>query len=182
MPPKVTKRTNRKTRVPRKVVDVSRLATGTAQAGNDPRYWVCAGTVGAVSDDGEFITKGETARGARAAERKGIIVDVRLEPLGRSISVRYHGIGAGRAGCLLVPVMPGDDVVVLITDGDLNSASICALLTGANATAQIPEDWANDRVLFDLSVPFHVRAPAISLESSHLKLNGRRVGNSGEPI
>lgn len=172
----------RPTRVKSTTVDMSRLASAVAAPGVDTRYWISAGTVGAISDDGDFVTKGETARASRAAERESVLVDVRLEPLGRSITVRYHGIACGRAGNLLVPVMPGDEVVVLITDGDLNSASICAILAGNNKTARIPFDWANDRVLFDLSVPFHVRAPAILMESAHLKLNGRRVNTSQDGI
>jgi len=165
----------------RRSLDIQRFANAL-RGEIDTRFWVGAGTVGVQGEDGTFVTSGDAATYARSAEQESVLVDVRLEPLGKVITARYHGIMVGRAGSALAPIMPGDAVLVLFPEGQLQSGDIVAFLTGNNATAPIPDDWANDRVLFDLSVPFHVRAPAIKLESNNLILNGRRVNGSREPI
>lgn len=166
----------------RKRPDVQRVARALAMPGIDPRIWATGGTVGVLNDSGEFVTSGKFGRLARAASPNGVIISVRLDSYGIVIPARYHGMAVGRAGAALFPIMPGDEVLVVITDGNLRSAQITALPAGSNATAQIPSDWNNDRVLFDLSVPFQVRAPAIDLNSANMRINGRRVGSSEEPI
>ena len=174
--------TRRRRRPIRRSIDLQRLAEGLKTDGIDTRVWVESGTVGVQLPSGEFVTSGQESAYARSAEEESLLVDVRLEPLDRIITARYHGLSCGRAGSGLFPIMPGDEVLVLFPGGSMKSGEIVAFLTGNNATAPVPKDWHNDRVLFDLSVPFHVRAPSIKLESSNLTLNGRRVNGSKEPI
>lgn len=175
----------------RRKPDVKKLSGALASRGIDTRFWLAAGTVGSVADNGTFVAQGEEAyigEGnderalAVATETDGIIVDVRLEPLGTIITARYHGISCGYYGAVLVPISPGDEVIVGIPDGDFNSPAITILAIAANEQAPIPSDWNNDRMLIEMRAAVEIRAPAISLESNALSLNGRRVGRSPEAI
>ena len=163
--------------------DVQRLAKALSGPGIDTRTWFAQGTVGVFTDRGEFVTSGELGRDAVACEADGVVVDVRLEPSGEFVTARYHGISAGRWAVVLAPIAPGDEVLVGIPDGDFNSPGIVVVAVAANATAPIPTDWANDRLLIEgLTVPVHIRGPSVSIESPNLLLNGRRVFRSPEPI
>jgi hypothetical protein len=136
-----------------------------------------------VNDAGEFVTTGELGRLSRNATKNGIVLDVRLDATGDVIAARYHGVASGRSGRILFPLQPGDEVLVVVTDGQLGSPQIAAMRYGLNATAAMDlGDWANDRVLFDLQVPLEVRAPAVSMDSPNLILNGRRVRRSQDPL
>lgn len=167
----------------KKTFDVQRIAKAIAGPGVDTRFWFSAGTVGVFTNQGEFVTSGVAARDAIAVEADGALVDVRLEPSGEFVSARYHGVRAGRWAVILAPLAPGDEVLVAIPDGDPNNAATSIVAVLANATAPIPSDWANDRLLIDgLVVPVHIRGPAVSIESPNLFLNGRRVARSSEPL
>ena len=167
----------------RRTPDVQKIARSLRGPGNDTRAWFSAGTVGVFSDRGEWLTEGEAARDAIAVERDGAVVDVRLEPSGEFVTARYHGVQAGRWAVILAPIAPGDEVLVAIPDGDLNSAAIAIVGVAANRTALIPADWNNDRLLIDgLAVPVHIRGAAVTIESPNLVLNGRRVARSTEPL
>lgn len=171
--------------------DVKKMAGALASRGIDTRYWLTAGTVGHVADNGAFVAKGaqayigtgnERRALAVATETDGIVVDVRIEPLGESITARYHGISCGYHGAVLVPISPGDEVIVGIPDGDLNSPSITILAIAANQQAPVPSDWNNDRMLIEMRTEVEIRAPAITLDSNILTLNGRIVNRASEAI
>lgn len=162
-------------------IDVERIAAGLRTPGIDPRTWLSAGTVGFEGADGVFHTSGELAANAFFVDTLGARVSVRLEPEDEIVTARVGWL-VGRAGRLLFPVRPGDEVVVAIPGGDFKSPACCVVGMLSNATASIPEDWNNDRVLFDLNVPFEVRAPAIKLESPALFVNGRKVNFGPEGL
>lgn len=164
--------------VPQKTIDVQRLARALSGPGNDTRVWMSQGTVGIVDLDGEFVTTPESVW----VDRLGVVVSVRLEPIGEVVTARYNGIACGRFGRMLIPVRPGDEVGVSIPDGDFNSPGITIVSIGSNATALNPKDWNNDRVLFDLNVPIEIRGPAIKINSPNLRLNGRPLVYSPEGV
>lgn len=164
--------------VGRPQVDVQKVAEALSTPGIDPRDWVKAGTVGVRQEDGTFVT---TDQEAVYADPLGAVVDVRLEPDEDIVTLRWSGVGCGRYGRILFPVRPGDEVICLFPDGDMNhpSASIVAVLS--NQTAQIPDDWANDRVLIDV-VKLEIRAGAIDISSPNLRIKGRPVSGGSDPI
>lgn len=160
-------------------MDPQKIARAIRGPGIDTRSWVVTGTVG-VSREGEAFDTSDAD--AVYTDRRGAVVDVRLEPSGAIITARWHGVSVGRFGSVVFPLRGGDEVVVVIPDGDPQSDAITILCAAANATARTPPDWNNDRVLWDLNVPFQIRAPAIALESGNFTINGRRVGYSGGQI
>lgn len=161
-------------------LDSTKLAKGLSGPGMDTRRYFSAGTIGSYDQtSGDFNT---TAPESVFVSERGVICSVRLEPTGEVISARVGWLGAGRFGSMLVPVRPGDEVLVSIPDGDLNHPSVAIVGLLSNETVKIPTDWNNDRVLFDLNVPFQVRAPAIDLDSPNLVLNGRGVRRSQEGL
>lgn len=160
-------------------IDVQRLARAVSGPGIDTRSWLHSGTVGVAGEGGEFRTDDPESV---YVDRLGAVVRVRLEPGGEIVTARYHGISCGRFGFILVPIRPGDEVLVAVPDGDFNSPSITVIALAANATAKIPGDWNNDRVLFDTNVPLEIRGPAIRVSSPNLVLNGRPVAFSPEGI
>lgn len=171
--------------------DVARVAEALSYPGIDPRTWLSAGTVGNRDDDGEFTTTGfadspgdgPQVPDSTYTDELGTVVDVRLEPAGDIITARWAGIGVGRFGRMLFPLRGGDEVIVLIPNGDRNSGAITVVAVLPNQTAQLPEDWNNDRVLFDLAVPFEIRAPTVKINgAAGLTLNGRPVVFSPESI
>lgn len=170
-------------------IDVQRLAQAVAGPGIDTRTWLVSGTVGSRDESGAFRTdvlveptSGPRVPEAAFADRRGLVVDVRLEPSGDFVTARYNGIGCGRFGKMLIPIRGGDEVLVAIPDGDMNSPAITIVAVASNQTAQIPADWNNDRVLFDLAVPLEIKGPAVSITSLNLQLNGRPVTFTGDGI
>lgn len=163
------------------VPDVARVAEAIKGPGIDTRRWLEAGTVGIQLEDGTFLTNGPAMLTAFFAGPKGLVVSVRLEPTDIIVQARVAWQG-GRAGSVLFPVRAGDEVVVAIPGGDLKSPDIAVVGSLTNMTAPIPTDWNNDRVLWELAVPFQVRAPAVSIESPNLLLNGRKVSPSPEDL
>ncbi len=175
----------------RRKPDIKKMAEALSSKGIDTRYWLAIGTVGHVADNGAFVAGGEDAfigEGndrralAVATETDGIIVDVRIEPIGQNITARYHGIACGFYGNVLVPISPGDEVIIGIPDGDFNSPGITVLGISANQLAPIPSDWNNDRMLIEMRAPVEIRAPAIEIDSNLLTLNGRLVNRAPEAI
>ena len=165
--------------VGRPQVDVQRLAAALAGPNNDTRTWLIEGTVGVVDDRGTFKT--DDPEGV-FAERDGCVVSVQIEPSGFMITANWNGISCGRYGFMLFPIRVGDDVLVAVPDGDFNASGIEVVKILSNRTAQIPADWNNDRVLFDLNVPMEIRGPAVRITSGNLVLNGRKVNASPEDI
>ena len=162
--------------------DVARIGKGLAGP-TDPRRWCAIGTVGFFDADGRFVDDDTDA--AFAGTKIGSVVDVRLEPDGDLVTARWSGAGMGEFGSILWPIKPGDLVAVLIPGGSINSPgiSIVGLLGNvADASADVPDDWNNDRVLLRLRVPFELSAPAVEIRSGTLKLNGRAVLAGAESI
>jgi len=155
--------------------DMARIGKALASRGLDTRFWISSGTVGVLGDSGTFSVDDQQAVYPVPG---GVLIDVRLEPCEQYVTARYHGVSAGRFGHILVPVFQGDEVLVLVPDGDLRHPAITALLLGSNIGAPISADWGNDptpRVLFDLNVPLEIRAPGVTITSAGLMLNGRMV-------
>lgn len=173
------RRKNRK--APVAGIDMQRVARAVAGPGIDTRTWITVCTVGVVDDNGEFSTvaptSGPRSSEAVAVQRQGAIVSVRIEATGEIVNARYNGIAVGRFGSMLVPLRPGDEVLVAFPDGNQRSAGASVLGLLSNQTARIPADWANERVLFVLNVPFEIRAPTITLQAAGgMTINGRPVG------
>src|SRR5688572_28896304 len=160
-------------------VDLQRVARAMSGPGIDTRVWKVSGTVGVVTDDGEFDT---TDPEAVYVDALGAVVSVRVEPSGELLTARWNGISCGRFGFVLFPIKPGAEVSVDVPAGDFNHPGITITGLASNSTAQIPTDWNNDGFLFSLNCPFEVRAPAIRMSSSNLVLNGRNVTRSPEDI
>lgn len=187
--PRGSRRLSARGGIGRPPIDVQRLARAISGPGVDTRTWVSAGTVGLVNPQGEFVTdsfvtdnQGNKVAEAVYVDRLGAVVSVRLEPINEVVNARYNGIACGRMGFMLVPIRGGDEVLVSVPDGDLNSPAIAILAILSNQTAQIPQDWNNDRVLFSLNVPLEIRAPAVKISSVGLTLNGRVVAGGTEGI
>lgn len=162
-------------------IDVEKLRVALRGPGQDTRTWFENGTVGSYDPNtGAFVTTGNDE--CVFASTLGLVAAVRLEPLGEVVAARVGSLGAGRAGVVLFPIRPGDEVLVAIPGGALASAGLAIVGMLSNATARIPDDWNNDRLLFELNVPLQVRAPAINLDSPNLVLNGRGVARAGEGL
>lgn len=162
-------------------LDVQRVAKAI---GANEKSFVESGTVGVDEDDGTFNVKDPQAI---AVDALGALVRVRLEPSGKFVTARYSGLCCGRAGAILVPVRPGDEVVVLVPNGDYNASGVKIISFEANATAQIPtpasgRPWANDRALLFFRVPLEISALAVDIQSPNLMLNGRAVLRGPESI
>lgn len=159
--------------------DIQRLANAISGPGIDTNRWIASGTVGVIDDDGNFST---TDPEAVYVDELGAVVDVRIEPSGEAVPARYNGIAVGRFGSMLIPLRGGDEVLVVIPDGDLNHPGVAIVGFQSNETAKIPTNWNNDRVLFQLAVPFEINGPAVRINSANLVLNGRPVVRSPEGI
>jgi hypothetical protein len=160
-------------------IDVQRLARAIAGPGIDTRTWVTAGTVGVKDDRGRFVTNDPEAV---YVDNFGAVASVQVEPDGQMVTARWNGVACGRFGFFLFPLRAGDEVTVLIPDGDYNSDAISIVDVHSNQTAQIPTDWNNDRVLLSLNVPLEIEGPAIRIRSPNLDLNRRKVTFSSEGI
>lgn len=171
--------TRRRGGVGRPSIDIAKLAEALATPGIDVRSWIATGTVGVRLEDGTFVTDDPEAI---YADRLGAVVDVRIEPDEEIVTFRWSGLGCGRYGFMLYPLRPGDEVACFFPGGDRNHAGAAIFAVQSNQTAQIPSDWNNDRVLFDLNVPLEIRGPAVRITSPNLVLNGRGVSRTPEGI
>lgn len=175
----IENKTRRRPRAhPRQAIDVQRIAEALKGKGIDTRTWLKSATVGVWTDGGQFVT---TDPDGIYADRLGAVVDVRIEPEGLYGTARWNGVGVGQFGSILYPIRPGEEVVVGIPDGELGS-DLIILASQSNRVAQIPADWQNDRVLFDMRVPFEIRGPNVFITSPILSLNGRLVNRGADPI
>lgn len=153
--------------------DVQRLARALKSKGIDPRTWFSSGTVGILTEEGAFDTDSEDAIWI---DELGCRVSVRLEPSEEMVTARWAGLSCGAFGRILLPIFPGDEVVVGIPDGDYNHSGVSILSLHSNWVDRIPENWANDRVLIDVNQVLEIRAAGVDINSANLFLNGRRVG------
>jgi hypothetical protein len=160
-------------------IDVHRAGKALAQPGIDTRFWIGQGTVGFFDDAGEFQAEDPEAIWCDA---DGCLVSFRLDATGDFGVARWDGVSCGRYGFFLFPIRPGDEIIVAFPNGTLNDASNHIIALKSNRTAQIPDDWNNDRVLLDMNVPMEIRGPYIDISSSNLILNGRIVYRTPEGI
>jgi hypothetical protein len=147
----------------RRTLDTARIAEAVKAKGIDLRFWSSHGTVGTVGEDGVFDP---TDPHAVIVAPEGLLCDVLLEPLNLPITARYAGMG-GRSCVVMAPIRPGDEVLVVIPDGDLaNHLAIVAVLN--NDEHRIPIDptdrkpvFRNDRLsIYAVDVPIEVRNAA----------------------
>lgn len=168
-------------------IDVQRLGRALAGPGLDTRMWVSAGTVGLLRDnketgESEFFIPiiAEEVQKTHFTDAEGCIITVRLEPSEAIVNARWNGLSCGAFGSMLFPLKPGDEVLVLIPDGDISSPSVCIIACQSNAWAPLrSDDWDNDRVLFDFRLPVEIRGNSIQIKSGNLRLNGRLVRQGG---
>ena len=125
-----------------------RLSKGLAQPGMDDRYWVSYGTVGVMSEDGEFDP---TDPHAIYNGPEGVEVEVLLEPLGIPCVCVYAGIYGGRKCTIFAPIKAGDRVLVGLPGGDPSAVPvIIAVLHNAEDVVPLGEDrkpvFRNDRL------------------------------------
>ena len=99
----------------RRAWDTQRLAKALTMPGIDPRHWVSYGTVGVMSDEGDFDPDNQHAV---YVGPEGVEVDVLLEPLDLMVTAHYSGIQGGCHATITTPIKPGDRVLVVLPDGD----------------------------------------------------------------
>lgn len=139
--------------------DVKRLGRALAAQGIDLRHWVSYGTVASVS--GEDGTANYTDANAIVISPAGIDVDVILEPSKYPVTCRY-GIQAGQV-FIGTPIHPGDQVVVMIPDGDVSMIpEIVKIIPGSSDPIPVGDDgmpiFKNDAALvFAKGVPIDLR-------------------------
>lgn len=160
-------------------LNIARLARALVSPEMDSRSWLESGTIGLLGDDDELDVESPESI---YVDPFGAIVSVRLEPSGRMVTARYNGLGCGQFGSILVPISPGDEVLVGIPNGNYNSPGVQILGLCANATTRIPSDWNNDHVRLTSNLDVQIEAASIRLDAMHLFLNGRRVNPTSEDI
>lgn len=143
-------------------LDVGRAAVALRRAGIDPRHWVSYGTVCALREDGTTDFSDASAVYVAPA---GVSVDVLLMPANQHVTARYSGVQGGSAGTLFTPIKPGDEVLVVIPDGDLRLPPVVVcILSGEHSPLPLGQDrrpiWKNDRVLL------HGRGVAVEIRTS----------------
>lgn len=94
---------------------------------DDGRTWAHLATVDRVVD----------FRGTR-------LLDVTTRPGGRQLQARLAVLGAGDGRGVLVPVVAGDEVLVVCPDGDANSAVALPAVSGK--AAPLPNGWDGARI------------------------------------
>lgn len=144
----------------RRVADVRRLAEAIKSSGIDPRHWVSYGTVGSVDDDGVLDATDPLAIAIGPA---GVEVDVVLEPLQLPVTCHYAGIQGGCSATILSPIKPGDQVIVVLPEGDpMGPPVIVSILHSQACKLPLGEDkkpiFQNDRLFIWAEVgPVDVR-------------------------
>jgi hypothetical protein len=142
------------------VLDRQRLAEAIKSAGIDPRHWVSYGTV-ATTDGSEQVNYTDPL--AVLIGPMGVEVDVVLEPCGIPITCHYAGIQGGSSATIVAPVHPGDQVLVVLPDGDLMGPPVitCVLHSMSEKVPAGPDRkslFKNDRVLvYAKNVPVDIR-------------------------
>lgn len=139
--------------------DFRRFAKGIAGPDIDSRHWVSYGTVASVN--GEDGTPDFGDPNAVLVTPAGVEVDVVLEPIGHPITCRY-GIAAG-AVFICPPIFPGDQVMVIVPDGDSSMIpEIVRIIPGSSDPIPVGDDgkpvFQNDRFLIMSKVPIEIRS------------------------
>lgn len=163
-----------------KPLDPARVAKAFQRPGIDPRHWVSYGTVCTVSSKGRANFNDGSAVFVSPG---GCTVDVLLMPANQHVPCRYTGVQGGRAGTIYTPIKPGDEVLVVIPDGDLRLPPVIAcILSGEHSPLPLDHDrtpiFKNDRVLMHgQTVPVEIRTAGNSKVA--VNLDGTVVINDG---
>ncbi len=150
----------------RKNIDVRKLAKAIASSGIDTRHWVSYGTVGLVDSNNEI---NYTDKAAIYIGPQGVEVDVILEPSGIPVVCKYNGIQGGANTVFLSPINPGDQVVVVIPEGNPTIPPVIVGIINSDYTkVPIGDDnlpiFKNDRVmLYSMEQPVEIHANTIKL-------------------
>lgn len=132
----------------------------------DARAWCSYGIVATVGDDG---TINDTDQHAVLIAPGGVAVDVVLAPSEEPVTCRYAGIAGGPDVTIYAPIHAGDEVLVVIPDGQLGLPPvIVAIMTSRAAPLPIENDgkpvFRNDRLsIFSRTVPIEIRTPGGSV-------------------
>lgn len=132
----------------RRAFDTQRLGEAIKGPGLDTRHWVSYGRVAVVGEDGE---PDFTDPHAVHIEPAGVTVDVLLMPALVPATCRYSGLQGGPACTVLSPIHPGDEVLVVLPDGEAaNVPVIVAILTSDHSPLPVDQDgkpfFRNDRL------------------------------------
>jgi len=150
-------------------LDWRKVGEGLKASGMDLRHWCSYGTVGVVGDDGKFDP---TDMHAVLVAPDGVWVDVRLEPTLIPVTARVQ-LGVGGTAHIMAPIYAGDEVLVVIPDGDLmNPPVVVAILNSQGAKVPVGKDrkpvFKNDRLLLQVKAGMPV------------ELNGSRINVGDE--
>lgn len=146
-------------------LDVRRMAKALEGPGIDTRFWVATGIVATVDDDGNIQDDDPKAV---YISRAGVEVDVVLLPSQDQITCRVASGGPGAQD--FRPVHPGDEVLVLIPDGEHGSSPVVvALLNGQSDPIATDGSgrplFANDRrLIWAAGVPIDLRTGPVRVE------------------
>lgn len=138
--------------------DLRRIGRAIAAQGLDLRHWVSYGTVASVGADGG-PNYGDPQ--AILVTPAGVEVDVILEPSNYPVTCKW-GMQAG-AVYICTPINPGDQVVVILPDGDVSMVPVISCITsGSSDPIPVGTDgkplFKNDRALiFGRGVPIELR-------------------------
>ena len=141
-------------------LDSAALAKVVERAGIDPRHWSSYGTVCTLNDDGSFNFDDPLSV---YTSPDGCHVDVLIHPVLQHVTCRYSGVQGGSAGTIYTPIQPGDEVLVIIPDGDLRQAPVITrILSAEHSRLPMGPDrkplWQNDRILIHgNTVPVEIR-------------------------
>lgn len=146
--------------------DVRRFAEAIKGAGIDTRFWSSHATVCSVNESGE---PNFTDPQAVVSAPDGVVADVMLMPLEIPITARVQ-LGVGGRCRIDAPLHAGDEVLVVIPDGDLNNPlSIVAILNSRAHPVPLDSDgmpvFKNDRLMvFARDVPVEIRTPTARVQ------------------
>lgn len=160
---------------PRGGIDFRRLGKSIQGPGTDTRHWVSWGTVAKVGGDGGPDYAGD---GAVVVSPQSVDVDVILEPSMHPVTCRY-GHQAGKVH-LLMPIAPGDSVLVIIPDGDESMIpKIVSVEPAGDRQIPVGDDklplFKNDRALiYADGVPIDLRTRGgarVEVDDGEVRLN-----------
>lgn len=161
-------------------IDVRRFAEAIKGHGIDLRHWASHGTVCTVDDSGNCNFSDPDAV---IVAPDGVWADVVLQPLEIPVTARMQ-LGVGGGTCtILCPLRAGDEVLVIIPDGDLNNPpAIVAILNSQGVKIPLESDgrpvFKNDRLsIFAKGVPIEIRTDAGN--KVHLQTDGDAVVEQG---
>jgi hypothetical protein len=144
----------------RRTFDTGRIAESLKTKGIDPRYWAGHGVVGTIDGSG----KADYEDGAAVLYASdGQWADVVLMPEEIPITARVQ-LGMGGRSCVIsAPIRPGDEVLVVLPDGELaHPPIIVAVLNNAHDKMPLESDGSpvqrGDRLsIYAADVPIEVR-------------------------